>query len=284
MRVSVVMPSYCCERSIEKALRALDGQTFRDFETVVVDSSPDDATERIVRAFPEVRLERSGRRLAAHEARNRGVAASSGELIAFTDPDCAARRDWLARLIAIHEREGGVVGGAIEPARGDRRSRGIHRCKFGPWEGREAAGARHMLPTANVLLTRALWDEIGPFRVLGWSGDTELCWRARARGHKLSFDPASVVEHEHELGLAGFWRERLERGAAFATMRSRAESWSRARAAIALVATPVVPFILLARGLRRDELTTVPVQLVGYVAWALGEGRAHLALLRGGPG
>ena len=138
-----------------------------------------------------------------------------------------------------------------------------------------------MLPTANVLMDRALWDEVGPFRVVGWSGDTELCWRARARGHRLVFDPAAVVEHSHEPSLAGFWRERLARGAAFAVVRSRAEGWSRARAAIALATAPLVPLALLTRRLRRDELTTLPLQLLGNVAWALGEARSCLALLRG---
>ena len=284
VRVSVVMPSFRSERTIERTLRALDRQTFRDFETVVVDSSPGDATERIVRAFPGVVLERSGRRLAVHEARNRGAAAARGELIVFTDPDCVPRPDWLERLVATHERAGGLVGGAIEPAGHGRRQRGIHRCKFGAWEIGGAAGARHMLPTANLLIDRAAWDEVGPFTLLGWSGDTELCWRAREAGHTLAFEPSAVVEHHHEPGLSGFWRERLERGAAFAALRARAEGWSRARAAAALVAMPAVPLILTARGLRGGGLDTLAVQLLGNTAWALGEGRAQLALLRGGRG
>lgn len=281
VRVSVVMPSYRCERTIERSLDALGRQTFRDFETVVVDSSPDDATAEIVRAFPEVRLERSSRRLAVHEARNRGATAARGELIAFTDPDCAARRDWLARLVAAHEREGSVVGGAIEPAGRGRRQRGIHRCKFGSWEAGGTPGERHMLPTANLLMDRTVWEEVGPFRLLGWSGDTELCWRAREAGHRLAFDPAAVVEHQHEPDLRAFWRERLDRGRAFAAMRARAEGWSRPRAVAALAATPVVPVLLVARS-GRAAAGTLPILLVGHSAWALGEARAHLARVRAG--
>lgn len=284
VRVSVVMPSYRSERTIERSLHALARQTFRAFETVVVDSSPDHATERIVRGFPEVDLERSDRRLAVHEARNRGAATARGDLIVFTDPDCAPRLDWLARLVAGYERDGGLVGGAIEPAGHGRRQRGIHRCKFGAWEIGGESGARHMLPTANLLIDRSVWDEIGPFTLLGWSGDTDFCWRARRAGHTLSFVSSAVVEHHHAPGLAGFWRERVERGAAFAALRTGAEGWSRARAAVALAAMPAVPLALTARGLRGGGLDTVAVQLLGNTAWALGEGRAHAALLRNGRG
>ena len=280
VRVSVVMPSYRSEATIERSLRALDRQTFRDFETVVVDSSPDHATERMCAASRRSPLERSDRRLAVHEARNMGAAAARGELIVFTDPDCAPRPDWLARLVAGYEREGGLVGGAIEPAGRGRRQRGIHRCKFGAWEARGEAGARHMLPTANLLIERRVWDEVGPFTLLDWSGDTELCWRARDAGHTLAFDPSAVVEHPHEPGLSGFWIERLERGAAFAALRARAERWSPARAALALIAMPVVPLLLRPAGCAPAGCDTLALQLLGNTAWALGEGRADLALLR----
>jgi glycosyltransferase involved in cell wall biosynthesis len=281
VRVSIVIPTYRSEGTIERCLGALGRQTFRDFETVVVDSSPDDATARIVRAFPEAALERSSRRLAVHEARNRGAAAARGELFAFTDPDCTARPDWLEGLVGAYERERAIVGGAIEPALNGRRQRGIHRCKFGAWEARSAPGPRHMLPTANLLMDRQVWDEVGPFRLLGWSGDTELCWRAREAGHRLVFDPTAVVEHHQPPGIAAFCGERLVRGAAFARIRASTEGWSRARALAALAATPLVPLLLVVR-VRPLTPSTLPVQLVGYSAWALGEARSHLAHVRAG--
>lgn len=289
MRVSVVIPCYRSERTIESSLRALADQTFRDFEAVVVDSSPDDSTERMVRTrFPEVRYERSRTRLSPHAARNRGATLADGELIVFTDPDCFARPDWLARLVAARERAGPIVGGGVEPAGAGWRVRGIHLCKFGPWAAHGAPGVRDTLPTANLLWSRTAWDEVGPFTLLGWSGDTELCWRARRAGYRLAFEPAAVVEHHHEPGMTRFWRERMVRGAAFAAMRARVDGWSRGRAALGLVMTPAVPLILLARGMRdaarggrlAPAVSTLPVQLAGYLAWALGEARAHLARVR----
>jgi GT2 family glycosyltransferase len=282
-RVSVIIPAYNSEATIAATLDALAEQTFTDFETVVVDSSPGEATAQLVAArFPDVVLHHSSERLLPHAARNRGVELARGELLVFTDPDCVARRDWLSRLIAAHEEGHPVVGGAIANQGGGWINQGIHVSKFAPWTGEAAPGARGDLATANVLWRRSLWERVGPFPSESWCGDTELSWRARAEGVELRFDPRAVVGHTHTTGLRAFWRERLARGDDFARMRMRVESWPRGRAALHLVLAPLVPGLLLVRALGhasrgggfRKGLVTAPVQLLGYVAWSLGEARA----------
>src|SRR5919108_4634016 len=95
-RASVIIPAYESQETIADTLLALRDQAFRDFETIVVDSSPAEATETLLRSeFPEVTYERSQRRLIPHEARNRGVELARGELLVFTDPDCVPRPDWI---------------------------------------------------------------------------------------------------------------------------------------------------------------------------------------------
>jgi GT2 family glycosyltransferase len=255
---------------------------FEDFETVVVDSSPGEDTARLVQArFPEVTFQRSSERLRPHAARNRGMQLARGELFVFTDPDCVASPDWLARLVAAHEQGHPVVGGAIEPEGAGWVARGIHVSKFSAWTQSSPRGPRPDLATANALWSRTVMERLGPFSGESWSGDTELSWRVRAAGIELHFEPAAVVGHAHTTGLSEFWRERFARGKDFARMRMRVEAWSRRRAAAHLLAVPLVPALLLARALRRagDDgllrtLVTVPVQLLGYVSWSLGEGRA----------
>jgi glycosyltransferase involved in cell wall biosynthesis len=88
--VSVVIPAYQSEFRIGETLERLARQSYTDFEVVVVDDGSTDATSEIVRRFaakdPRVRLvvqENGG--IAA--ARNRGIEAAEGELIAFLDDD-----------------------------------------------------------------------------------------------------------------------------------------------------------------------------------------------------
>jgi GT2 family glycosyltransferase len=287
-RVSVIIPAYNSEGTIAETLEALGRQTFTDFETVVVDSSPGDATERLMaERFPEIGFHHSRERLLPHAARNLGIELAGGELLVFTDPDCIAEPEWLDRLVAASDEDHPVVGGAIE-ADGGLTERGIHLSKFNSWTAGGPPGPRTDLATANVLWTRALMDRVGPFPTERWCGDTELSWRSKAEGVELRFEPRAVVHHSHDPSLRAAWRERRVRGRDFAQMRIEVEGWSRSRVAAQLLGVPLVPFILLGRAISRARragdlrrsITTAPIQLVAYTGWSLGEARAYIDALR----
>jgi GT2 family glycosyltransferase len=280
----VIIPAYESQETITATLNALRAQRWRDFETIVIDSSPGAATKELVQAdFPEIVYEHSEQRLIPHEARNRGVGLARGELLVFTDPDCVPRPDWLEALVRAHDAGHSVVAGGIEDAGSSWFDRGVHVTKFSAWIAGGEAGTRDDLATANLLWSRSAWERFGPFPTERWCGDTELCWRAREGGIELLFEPAAVVEHEHEADLGGFVRERRARGEDFGEMRAEWGGWSRARAALHALALPLVPVILLGRALAHTEragrlaegVRTAPLQLIGYAAWALGEARAY---------
>jgi len=84
--ISVIIPAYNAERFLGATLESLRAQTFRDFETVVVDDGSTDNTGGVVREYPEVRLiTQTNGGVAA--ARNRGVRESRSEWVAFLDAD-----------------------------------------------------------------------------------------------------------------------------------------------------------------------------------------------------
>jgi GT2 family glycosyltransferase len=289
----VIIPAYESQGTIAATLEALRAQSFGDFETVVVDSSPGNETEALLGAgFAEVKYEHSPRQLIPHEARNRGVELARGELLLFTDPDCVPRRNWLETLVRDHDAGHPVVAGAIEDAGSGWFDRGVHMTKFSPWIGGGSAGPRADLATASLLWSRSAWERFGPFPTERWCGDTELCWRARDAGVELLFEPAAIVEHEHEADLRGFLRERLARGEDFARMRAERGGWSRSRAAARALASPLVPPLLLARGIANaaragrlaEGVWTAPLQLLGYAAWAAGEARAYSRAALGSSG
>ena len=102
-RVSVVIPAFQAEGRIGRTLARLATQTFRDFEVVVVnDGSTDDTSSRVRRASAldsRIRLvEQANGGIAA--ARNRGIEASRGTLLAFLDDDDLWHRDKLALQVA----------------------------------------------------------------------------------------------------------------------------------------------------------------------------------------
>ena len=98
MKFSVVIPTYNRIGTLRRTLAAATVQAFPDYEIIVVDDESSDGTpEMVQRAFPSARLLRQthGGRAAA---RNRGIEAATGDVIAFTDDDCLPPPDWLARL------------------------------------------------------------------------------------------------------------------------------------------------------------------------------------------
>src|SRR2546423_15031109 len=87
--VSVIIPARNAALTIERALASVLSQRFRPIEAIVVDDGSCDATAEVVRAVanPAVRLIRLPKSRGAAAARNVGIEASSGEIVAFQDAD-----------------------------------------------------------------------------------------------------------------------------------------------------------------------------------------------------
>src|SRR5687767_4366622 len=82
-------------------LEALEHQTFRDFETIVVDNASTDGSDGYIENdWPEVRLVRLPGNLGFPAAVNAGVRASSAEFVVLLNNDTKAEPGWLERLVA----------------------------------------------------------------------------------------------------------------------------------------------------------------------------------------
>jgi glycosyltransferase involved in cell wall biosynthesis len=292
-RVSVVMPSYGSQRTIARCLESLARQTLPPLEIILVDSGPDTRVEEIVLGgFPQTRLLRSEERLLPHDARNHGVAVSSGDLVAFTDPDIYLEPDWLARLVAAHEATGAVIAGALVPATNSWRDRATHMAKLdivlpgGP--PREIAlGA-----SGNLLCRRDAILAAGGFPSSLMIGDAVLCLRLRELGHTIWFEPSALGRHDHPMTLAALLRDLHGRGRELAAVRLAAASGARFKAMrwLALSVLPLRLFkIAVVRaghnafraGRALEFFAAFPVLLASHSAWLAGEiaeyGRAVVA-------
>ena len=285
-RVSVVCPAYHSYDTIEASLRALEAQTYRDFEIIVVNSSPEMRTQELVTSrFPAVKFVQSPVRLYPHAARNRGLADAAGELLAFTDPDCIAATDWLEKLVAAMDRGCGIALGGMGIIEPTWRETGIHLQKFHWCLAGAPAGERSDIATANACITREVWRQAGPFNADLFCGDSLLAWQARRAGFRIDFVPDAVVRHHHGQTAGRFARERLTRGKEFARTRADWHGWSKGTSLLYLLATPATLVLVTARSVRdgvsagfgRRSLSTLPLQLLGHAAWLAGEARGHLA-------
>lgn len=120
--VTAVIPTYGRPEFLDAAVRSVATQTYSPLELVVVnDCSPDPVAGQLPETDPgglrDVRVLRHERNRGANAARNTGVRAANGDLIAFLDDDDSWRRTKIARQVRAFERSGpdtGVVYTGLE--------------------------------------------------------------------------------------------------------------------------------------------------------------------------
>jgi glycosyltransferase involved in cell wall biosynthesis len=104
--VSVVIPAYNAESTLAETVNSVLAQTFTDFEVIVVNDGSRDATAAIAGSYgPRVRCiskENEGQSV----ARNVGIRAAEGQLIALLDHDDLWRPDKLERQVSLMETSG----------------------------------------------------------------------------------------------------------------------------------------------------------------------------------
>jgi glycosyltransferase involved in cell wall biosynthesis len=278
-KVSVVLPAYYSDGSISSCLEALAAQTFRDFEVIVVNSSPESRTlETVTKRFPSTRFHQSPARLYPHAARNVGVSLAKGDIIVFTDPDCVPRADWLETLVNASTRSP-IVQGSVDVNGAGWLARGVHLCKRVDLLGQLSPYTPWIVSSINAAYSRRAWNDAGPLDGSLFCGDAVLGWKAAARGHRAVFEPRAVVENIHDESFVGLVRQRFARGREFAGARGDYENWPRWRAAASAIALPAIVALVLFRagrtavagGWGRDFLLTLPVQVAGHSAWVFGE-------------
>ena len=98
--VSVIIPTYNRRDFVREAIASVLTQTYQDFELIVVDDGSKDETQAVVREFSGVRYVLQENR-GVSSARNRGVALSSGRLLAFLDSDDLWQPHKLAKQVAF---------------------------------------------------------------------------------------------------------------------------------------------------------------------------------------
>jgi glycosyltransferase involved in cell wall biosynthesis len=207
--ISVIVPARDAEATIGATLQALAAQDVdADYEVIVVDDGSADATARVA-AGANGRVKVISQESAGPgPARNRGVAAASGNLLAFTDADCVPEPGWLREGVAAL-RDADLVQGAVRPdPSADRRpfDRTI-------W----VDGRAGLFESANLLARRELFERLGGFEdwlgpVLGkpLAEDVWFGWRARRAGARLRFAERAVVHHAvFRRSAAGYVGERL---------------------------------------------------------------------------
>ena len=227
--ISVVVPTRDRPGPLAGCLSALEGQNARSLEVVVVDDGSADgsAVAGVVSAFPRARLVRQPPHGPA-AARNRGVREAHGELICFTDDDCAPIPGWAGalseRVAAYGEIDSAPpVAGATVDAGGtgvSAASQAITNALLAASRD-ERSGRVGFAPTSNLACARALAREL-PFDesfVEAGGEDRDWCRRAGEREATPIYEPRAIVYHNQRLDLRRFVSQQLRYGRGSARCR-----------------------------------------------------------------
>lgn len=200
--VSVVVPVYEDPAGVAATLAAVTAQTYPDesYEVIVVDNGSADRTPAVVRSWvrrrPDLVSLRFRRdRQGSYAARNAGIEAASGEVVAFLDADVVVDRTWLADVVGRIRAGRDYVGCAVEPA-GDPADPVVAYNRRTEFPVDEYLAGSDFAPTCALAVRREVLEAVGPFDpALVSSGDKEFGRRVRAAGFDQHYAGDVAVRH-----------------------------------------------------------------------------------------
>ena len=216
--ISVIILSWNGKQHLPACLDALAGQSFRDFETVLVDNGSTDGTACYLREhYPWVRMVGLPENVGFAGGNNRALAECRGRYIVTLNNDTKAEPDFLAELLRTAQTDPGVgmvaakmlnfyekgrldsVGVGIA-SDGLGRNIGCNQPDLGQYDGsREVFGAC----AGAALYRRDMLDQVGFFDdgFFAYYEDLDLCRRIHARYQTLFYPRTTIT---HEFGRASF--------------------------------------------------------------------------------
>ena len=215
-RVSVVVCAYNAATTLEECLNSLERLAYPDFEIVLVNDGSHDSTGAIARRHPRVRvIDTPNRGLGA--ARNAGLAAGGGEIVAYVDADVRVEQDWLDYLVQPLLGSADVVGSGgpnIVPADDPPLAQCIACAPGGPTHVLLEDRVAEHVPGCNMAFRKTALLEIGGFNpiFLRAGDDVDVCWRLQARGWKIGFSPSALVWHHYRASVRAYWRQQVGYG------------------------------------------------------------------------
>jgi GT2 family glycosyltransferase len=288
-RVSVIVPTFRDAEGLALCLAALRAQTYpaASTEILVIDNTPEFELREKAAAFAPARLLHAPSP-GSYAARNRGIAAADGDILAFTDADCLPGPTWIEEGVRALERhpEGALIAGRIEVfARDPRRPTAVELFEISQaFPQQRYATVGRFGATANVFVPRKVIEAVGPFdATLASGGDGEFGQRVHAAGFPVVYAEEVAVRHpaRRAIGeLLGKTR-RVARGAHDLERAGQLPKGSFARGLLRDLRPPVQTCWNLLRDPRLGGLGGVKAAGV-MVFWRYYRAGYRLSLLMGG--
>lgn len=227
IEVSVIIPTRNNPSGVRKVLEALEEQTvlLDSFEVLVVDNGSEQKlyrkTERACEAATlEVKVLQRNDVASSYAARNKALEVAKGQILAFTDSDCAPEPQWIEQGVESLKRAD-LVSGRVEftytgsaPSAAEFLDSCLHM------QTRKLAEEEHSGVTANLFVNAACFKKVGTFdEAVASGGDVLWTRKATGQGYELIYGTDVVVRHParnlfelmSKMARVGFGKTKLDR-------------------------------------------------------------------------
>ncbi|HZY07967.1 MAG TPA: glycosyltransferase, partial [Ilumatobacteraceae bacterium] len=213
-KVSIVICAYNAADTLDDCLDSLGRLNYPDFEVIVVNDGSRDATGDIARRYPVRLIEVPNGGLSA--ARNIGLSAATGEIVAYTDADVRVDRDWLTYLVQpfLTSDVVGSGGPNVVPPDDPFVAQCVARAPGGPTQVLLDDRIAEHVPGCNMAFRREALLAINGFNpvYLRAGDDVDICWRLQAKKQRIGFSPSALVWHHHRSSIKAYWRQQVGYG------------------------------------------------------------------------
>jgi glycosyltransferase involved in cell wall biosynthesis len=220
LKASVVVCAYNAAVTLNSCLTSLKDLNYPTYEVIVVDDGSRDQTATIAKE--------AGVRLVAIEhrglatARNAGIAAAEGRIVAFIDADAEADPDWLYHLAETIIRRCVVAAGGqnFPPPNGTVLAAALAAAPGAPREVRAGDDSLDQVCGCSMALDKTKLPKPAPFDPMYTTAgdDVDFSWNMREHGLELAYAPGAVVIHRQRATIRAYLRQQIGYGRAEAAL------------------------------------------------------------------
>ncbi|MEJ5375782.1 MAG: glycosyltransferase [bacterium] len=222
-QISVVVCSYNGSRTIRDTLEGLQRLQYPCFEIIVVDDGSTDNTAQIASSLGArvISVPNGG----LSKARNIGLEAARGEIIAYIDDDAYPDPHWLQYLAwaFLNSQHVGIGGPNIPPGKDGPIAQCVANAPGGPIHVLVSDQEAEHIPGCNMAFRKDALLSIGGFdprfRIAG--DDVDVCWRLQEKGWSIGYCPAAVVWHHRRNSIKAYWKQQKNYGRAEALLEEK---------------------------------------------------------------
>jgi glycosyltransferase involved in cell wall biosynthesis len=221
--ISVVICTHNDSGTIREAIEGVLDQTYPNFELILVNDGSTDATAEIASEY-ELRLitvPQGG----LSKARNIGMKAAKGEIIAYIDGDAFPDPNWLEYLAHAFMATDhvGVGGPNIAPHSDGWTAKCIDYSPGGPNHVLFSDQVAEHIPGCNMAFRKEALEAVHGFDEQFWiaGDDVDICWKLQESGGTLGYHPGAMVWHHSRNKVRDYLKQQFNYGKAEALLEMK---------------------------------------------------------------